>query len=55
MATLLQLFEQIAEPTRDHAARGGAAEQAAQSALENVAKATTKTTSTGHPGIHRPR
>src|ERR1700719_1743358 len=43
LPTRLQLLEQIPDPPRAPAARGGAAEQAAQSALENVAKATTKT------------
>src|SRR5260370_30901629 len=40
MATLLQPFEQIAEPARDHAPRAGAAEQAAQSALQNLPQPT---------------
>src|ERR1700722_6711185 len=43
MAALLELLEQVAEPAADHAAGGAAREQAAQPALENIAKTTTET------------
>src|SRR5260370_22838782 len=41
LAILLELPEQIAEPAADHASRGAACEQAAQSALEQIAKTST--------------
>src|ERR1700736_2727701 len=42
MAGLLELPEQVAKPAADHVAGGATCEQAAQSALEDVAKAPTR-------------
>src|SRR5258705_225593 len=36
LAILLELLEQVAKPAADHASRGAAREQAAQSSLEKV-------------------
>jgi len=35
---LLELLEQVAEPARDHTAGGGAAKQAAEAALQEIAE-----------------
>src|SRR5258707_14360974 len=47
LAALLELLEQVTEPATDHASRGTAGQQAAQSALENVAKASAHSTAAG--------
>lgn len=39
---LLELLEQVAKPTADHAAGGAACKEAAQSTLEQIAKTTTR-------------
>src|SRR5581483_10219581 len=42
MAALLQLLEQVAQPTADNAAGSAACEQSAKPALEKVAESATK-------------
>ena len=48
LAALLQLLQQVAEPSRDHAARSAAGEHAAKAALQQVAE-TSADAAAGRP------